>query len=145
MEGSESTAALLAARAGGGRPASTRRGGGDEPRVHAWLGPAGTVSCLHWDAPHNLLSQVVGFKRVRIYAPEYGARLYPHEGLMANTARVDPEADDGGGGEGAFPLFPGTPCWEAVLGPGDTLYIPPRFWHHVRALTTSFSVSFWWG
>jgi ribosomal protein L16 Arg81 hydroxylase len=25
------------------------------------------------------------------------------------------------------------------------LYIPPFWWHYVRALTPSFSVSFWWG
>lgn len=30
------------------------------------------------------------------------------------------------------------------LGPGEMLYIPPNWWHHVTALTPSFSVSFWW-
>jgi ribosomal protein L16 Arg81 hydroxylase len=25
------------------------------------------------------------------------------------------------------------------------LYVPPGWWHYVRALTVSFSVSFWWG
>ena len=27
---------------------------------------------------------------------------------------------------------------------GDMLYIPPKWWHHVRSLDVSFSVSFWW-
>ena len=32
----------------------------------------------------------------------------------------------------------------SVLGPGDALFIPPRWWHHVRALTPSASLSVWW-
>lgn len=32
--------------------------------------------------------------------------------------------------------------WE--LAPGEALYIPPRWWHFVKATTVSFSVSFWW-
>ena len=31
----------------------------------------------------------------------------------------------------------------AELGPGDVLYLPPRWYHHVTALTTSVSVSIW--
>lgn len=137
--------------------------------VNAWLGPAGTVSCLHWDRPHNLLCQVVGAKRVLLVDPRHGARVYPHEGLMANTARVDPEAAAAAAqpllpseasvaaattmtaapteaaAAAAFPRFAGTPVYVAALGPGDALYIPPRWWHHVRSLSRAFSVSLWWG
>ena len=35
-------------------------------------------------------------------------------------------------------------CCEAVLGPGDALYVPKGWWHYVRSLSPSFSVSFWW-
>ena len=31
-----------------------------------------------------------------------------------------------------------------VLQPGEMLYIPPRWWHYVKSLSVSFSVSFWW-
>lgn len=43
-----------------------------------------------------------------------------------------------------FPLFKGAPFWDCILDQGEMLYIPPRFWHYVRSLSLSFSVSFWW-
>ena len=33
---------------------------------------------------------------------------------------------------------------EGILGPGDGLFIPVGWWHYVRSLDVSFSVSFWW-
>ena len=44
----------------------------------------------------------------------------------------------------AFPEFAALPFCECVLEPGQMLYVPPRWWHYVKALTISFSVSFWW-
>jgi lysine-specific demethylase 8 len=34
----------------------------EDIQLNAWIGPAGTVSTLHWDAPHNFLAQVRGRK-----------------------------------------------------------------------------------
>ena len=31
----------------------------------------------------------------------------------------------------------------AVIGPGDGLFIPAGCWHHVRSLTPSWSINFW--
>jgi len=33
---------------------------------------------------------------------------------------------------------------ECFLQPGDLLYIPKRWWHHVRSIDTSASVNVWW-
>ncbi|CAP70263.1 uncharacterized protein PODANS_3_3460, partial [Podospora anserina S mat+] len=33
---------------------------------------------------------------------------------------------------------------DCILEPGETLYIPVGWWHYVRGLSVSFSVSFWW-
>jgi lysine-specific demethylase 8 len=78
---------------------------------------------------------------VRLYAPCQSHRLYAFpSGLTTNSSRVDVSNVD----DAAFPLFRGTPYLEAVLKPGDALFIPIFHWHYVRSLTPSFSVSFWW-
>ncbi|KAK3897312.1 hypothetical protein C8A05DRAFT_39137, partial [Staphylotrichum tortipilum] len=33
---------------------------------------------------------------------------------------------------------------DCILEPGEMLYIPVGWWHYVRSLSVSFSVSFWW-
>lgn len=109
--------------------------------IRAWLGPAGTVSPAHTDPKHNLLCQVFGHKQVLLAAPEHGASLYPHAGAMLhNTSQVDAECVDGE----RFPLAREVPWLRTRLYRGEMLYLPPGWWHHVRALDRSFSVSFWW-
>ena len=115
----------------------------EQVAINAWLGPRGTASPLHFDRVHNLLAQVVGSKYVRLYAPSHSERLYPHpDGPHMNSSQVvDPEDYD----HARFPRFAGTPYVDLVLGAGEMLYIPPRWWHFVESRETSFSVSFWWG
>jgi hypothetical protein len=123
-------------------PDYTCCGEGAPVRVHAWVGPPGSLSSLHWDEPLNLLVQVVGSKRIRLYSPAgEGREYYAHPPPLSNTSRVDPEALD----IAAFPAFPAAPDFDVLLRPGESLFIPPRWWHHVRGLEGSISVSFWWG
>lgn len=109
--------------------------------INAWFGPKGTVSPLHFDPKHNLLCQVVGTKKLILYPEKDTPFLYPHDStLLFNTSQVDVENPD----LDSFPEFEKASKKECLLRPGDVLYIPPKYWHHVRALENSFSVSFWW-
>ncbi|TPP61819.1 Lysine-specific demethylase 8 [Fasciola gigantica] len=109
---------------------------------NVWFGPIGTVSPLHHDSDRaNLLAQVRGYKYVILYTADQTSALYPHtDQMLCNTSQVDAEHPD----LVRFPDFTQAKGFHGVLGPREMLYIPPRCWHYIRALSTSFSVNFWW-
>ncbi|KEY70997.1 hypothetical protein S7711_00833 [Stachybotrys chartarum IBT 7711] len=130
----------------------------DVPQLNAWFGPARTITPLHTDGYHNLLCQVVGTKYVRLYPPSATPRMRPRppeRGVdMSNTSELDvgvlegwdppPEHVDGEALAEMREGLRGVGYWECVLAPGETLVIPIGWWHYVRSLSVSFSVSFWW-
>ncbi|MGK4003910.1 cupin-like domain-containing protein [Sorangium sp. So ce1036] len=92
-----------------------------------WLGPAGTVTPLHHDTSNILFGQVYGRKRYRMIAP-FETSLF--EGARAMYAGRDPE-------QGSMePVL----VKDVVLEPGEALFIPVGWWHHVRALDVSISL-----
>lgn len=128
----------------------------DEPLLNAWFGPAGTISPLHTDPYHNILSQVVGRKYIRLYAPRESEKLYARGvedgGVdMGNTSSLDigvlagwdGTEEEKGEAQAKFPLFCEAEFVDCILEAGECLYIPMGWWHYVRSLSVSFSVSFW--
>ncbi|KAH8240182.1 hypothetical protein KR032_011957 [Drosophila birchii] len=109
--------------------------------IKAWLGPAGTISPMHYDPKHNLLCQVFGSKRIILAAPKDTENLYPHDSeFLGNTSQIDAAKLD----TESYPLLAKVKFYELLLQPGDCLYMPPKWWHYVRSEAPSFSVSFWW-
>lgn len=108
-----------------------------------WFGAQFCKTPLHYDLADNLFSQIVGRKRVLLFAPHKSDCLYPAVGQThAHCSRVnvfDPDPQE-------FPLFQQAlpPDAEIVLQPGNMLYIPYRWWHAIESLDVSISVSIWW-
>lgn len=119
-----------------------------DKNINVWFGTHGTVTALHYDSYDNFLSQAVGWKYVRLYAPKETDKLYPvavaksgRSGIAAqqNISRVHVGAPD----DAQFPLFSTAEYQETVLAPGDILYIPTGWWHYVESLSPSVSINFW--
>lgn len=106
----------------------------DEARSAAcgalWFGPAGTVTSLHHDTSNIFFCQVVGRKRFRLYAPDEPVLLAHARGVYSS---LDPERSD---------ALRAVPAFDEVLAPGEVLFLPVGWWHHVRALDLSVSVAF---
>lgn len=127
-----------------------------------WIGPANYVTGLHSDPGDTLLFQIYGRKRVVLFAPSETRWLYEEsdekldqkfkrENLESNFAlnelkvlRYDVKWSDVQPFQvdiRRFPLFLQARCLEALMCPGDTLYIPDRWWHAVLALEPTISIS----
>ncbi|MGH7140934.1 MAG: cupin-like domain-containing protein, partial [Pirellulales bacterium] len=103
--------------------------------VFFWYGPAGTVTPLHHDTSNIFMAQVRGQKRVKLISANDAEFLYNDIGVFSP---VDCEAPD----LARWPQFANVEIHELVLAPGEVLFIPVGWWHHVRALDVSITVSF---
>ncbi len=101
--------------------------------VFFWYGPQGTVTPLHHDPCNLILAQVRGRKRIKMYPPIQTPLLYNEVGVFS---RADPENPDA-----SQPDFTAATAIETVLGPGEAIFIPVGWWHHVRSLDVAVSVS----
>ncbi len=87
---------------------------------------------LHYDFLHThaYLAQVIGKKRCVLFSPEDSAALYDGE--------VNPDAPD----FEKFPLFRNATPYECTIGPGELLFMPAQWWHHVVSLEKSITVNY---
>jgi len=109
----------------------------DEPanRGFFWFGPKGTVTPLHHDLTNNFMAQVRGRKLVRLVAPYELPAVYNdrHCYSSVNLDKIDYDR---------FPLFRGVSVIDVEIGPGDLLFLPVGWWHYVRGLETSITMTF---
>lgn len=106
-----------------------------------WMGGAGCVSPLHYDSNENFLMQVIGRKELIMFAPEDGKYLYPsHQQGGIHLSQVDLDNLN----LNQFPAVALAKPIRCLLEPGDVLFIPPNWWHHVRSLDMCLSVNYWW-
>jgi ribosomal protein L16 Arg81 hydroxylase len=102
--------------------------------VFFWFGPAGTVTPLHHDLLNIFMAQVRGRKRITLIAPDQTPSLYNDTSVFSEVDPVNPDYE-------TFPLFRDVKATTFVLRPGEALFIPVGWWHHVEALDLSITVS----
>jgi hypothetical protein len=114
------------------------------PRI--WLGSAITTPA-HFDESNNVACVVSGKRRFTLFPPEQIANLYigPLDYAPTGTPISLVSFDE--------PDFTRFPRFEAALAaaqvadlePGDAIYIPALWWHHVRSLSKyNVLVNYWW-
>jgi lysine-specific demethylase 8 len=110
--------------------------------VHSqlFLAVRGSFAHLHFDGDHAhvLLHQVIGRKRVVLLPVDAARHLAPilnFSGLELEKMTAREQAK----------LIARTGGYEAILEPGETLYVPPLFWHYFEYVDTALTINFRFG
>lgn len=118
----------------------------EDALASVWLGNRSRIAAHH-DVPDNLACVAAGRRRFTLFPPEQVGNLYigPLDLTPAGQAvsLVDFSAPD----LARFPRFPEAMRHALVveLAPGDALFIPSLWWHHVEALDRfNVLVNYWW-
>ena len=118
---------------------------GVDPRI--WVGNASRIA-PHYDMAANIAVVVAGQRCFTLFPPEQIANLYvgPVERTIAGqpTSMVDPDHPD----HARYPLYARAERHKLVadLLPGDAIYMPPMWWHHVRSDgALNVLVNYWFG
>jgi lysine-specific demethylase 8 len=107
-----------------------------------WFGPAGTISPLHFDRSHNLLHQHWGRKHVVMFDPSHSHLMKPGSKNSGTPHVSSLDLVISGFNIDLSRLT--APCLETLLEPGDVLFIPAFWWHHVISIDVSISINYWW-
>jgi hypothetical protein len=100
-----------------------------------WFGPADTVTPLHHDNDDIMFVQVYGRKQWALVSPRQGHLLYMKNDVFSNIDAETPDLD-------AHPLTRFADASRFVLNPGEALFLPTPWYHYVKALDVSVSLSF---
>ncbi len=101
-------------------------------------GAGGKFPFMHYDSDNAnaLITEIYGDKSLVLFAPGDTRFLYPQEHDI-NVSQIEdlahPDLDQ-------FPLFRRATPYITVLQPGETIYIPSKWWHSARVVSMSISV-----
>jgi hypothetical protein len=119
---------------------------GFDPAPSIWIGSRTIASC-HYDAPNNLACCAVGRRRFTLFPPEQIFNLYPGPLEPSPGGQAVSTVDF------AKPDFDRHPRFRealaaaqvAELAPGDAVFVPSLWWHHVEGLSRfNTLVNYWW-
>jgi hypothetical protein len=118
--------------------------------VHAppsiWIGNRVIASC-HYDAPNNIACCAVGRRRFNVFPPDQIGNLYPGPLDLTPGGQAVSLVDFADPDFERHPRFRQALAngFSTVLEPGDALFLPSMWWHHVQALEPfNVLVNYWW-
>lgn len=114
------------------------------PRI--WLGNTITTPA-HFDESNNIACVVAGKRRFTLFPPEQVSNLYIGPLDFAPTPTPISMVDFSAPDFERYPRFRNAlaAAQVAELGPGDALYIPTLWWHHVQSNgVLNILVNYWW-
>ncbi len=121
-------------------------GGNELWQRNLWIGSGEHVVDLHFDMKRNFISMLDGVKRVTLFPPEALPYIYPaplHKPVAGVTRSLvkllDTNFDDHPRFASALKM-----AQVAVVVPGDTLHVPPLWWHHVESYGFNAMVNAWY-
>lgn len=111
-----------------------------------WMGNQTRIAA-HYDAPDNIACVVAGQRRFVVFPPEQLANLYV--GPLDFTPAGQPASlvDFHNPDYQKYPRFKHALAASqgAILQPGDAIYIPSNWWHHVEGLADfNVLINYWW-
>lgn len=101
-------------------------------------GVGGKFPLMHYDSDNAnaIITEIYGDKEFVLFSPQDTPAVYPHKGT-GSTSQIDnldhPDLEK-------FPLFASATQYRGIIGPGEAIFVPSRWWHTARVVTTSISV-----
>jgi len=117
-----------------------------QPLTSIWLGNKTKVAA-HYDFPLNLACNVVGKRTFTLFPPEQISNLYVGPMELAPGGQDISLVDITNPDFERFPRFQQAldASLTAELSPGDVLFIPSMWWHHVRGVDDfNVLITHWW-
>lgn len=111
-----------------------------------WIGNRTIASC-HYDAPNNIACCVVGRRRFTLFPPEQIFNLYPGPLELTPGGQAVSVVDFRAPDFEQHPRFREAleAAQSAEVEPGDAVFIPSMWWHHVEGLSAfNTLVNYWW-
>lgn len=106
-----------------------------------WIGGRGTTTQAHYDVADNVLFQVVGRKRVRVWNPSQHFAMHVFPDAHPRSRKAQASIDDGPSAAFSLRAELEAPMLDIVLEPGAAISIPAFFFHHCEALDLSVSLN----
>ncbi|EFE39860.1 hypothetical protein TRV_05445 [Trichophyton verrucosum HKI 0517] len=138
-------------------------GKGDIYDTNIWVGLAPTYTPLHRDPNPNLFVQLAGSKHVRLLAPDVGRGVFAQVRETLDSARtghgcssairgdemmkgaerqlLDHAVWDNNNNEHTSGTTQENVGYDAILQPGDALFIPTGWWHSIKGVGQGITAS----